>query len=196
MLLNKKCSTDDIDSVAAAEDTVQVTGQKNNAIDYPFEDLLEARVWINVAQMHLCTTAVSQRTLALNRKCSGTYGDWRLRRKVRHHLKLDRKNERTSTAKEFEKAWEDNNPRKAHTLVARLGGVRLSSTLPTELVSTLPIWMEHSNTLLKRRALFFPELVHTQPPTYTVINDEPSTESEVLVCIQRMKGGRSGERRN
>ncbi|KAK6764957.1 hypothetical protein RB195_025047 [Necator americanus] len=67
MLLNKKCSTDDIDSVAAAEDTVQVTGQKNNAIDYPFEDLLEARVWINVAQMHLCTTAVSQRTLALNR---------------------------------------------------------------------------------------------------------------------------------
>ncbi|KAK6762434.1 hypothetical protein RB195_023234 [Necator americanus] len=40
----------------------------------------------------------------------------RLRRKLRRQLQQDRDNEWTSRAKEFEKAWEDKNPRKVYAL--------------------------------------------------------------------------------
>ncbi|KAK6742224.1 hypothetical protein RB195_009843 [Necator americanus] len=69
----------------------------------------------------------------------------RLRRKLRRQLPQD--NEWTSKGKEFEKAWEDKNPRKAYALLKQ--------------------------------------------PTYA-INEGPSTQSEVLVCIQKKKDGKSG----
>ncbi|KAK6764572.1 hypothetical protein RB195_024771 [Necator americanus] len=50
-----------------------------------------------------------------------TTGDFsqekRLRRGLRRQLKRDRENEWTSRAKEFEKACEDKNPKKAHALL-------------------------------------------------------------------------------
>ncbi|KAK6764167.1 hypothetical protein RB195_024476 [Necator americanus] len=46
-------------------------------------------------------------------------------------------------------------------------------------------------TLLNRVAPSAPELEHVHRPTYAV-NEEPPTESEVLVCIQKMKNGKSG----
>ncbi|KAK6744489.1 hypothetical protein RB195_011292 [Necator americanus] len=56
--------------------------------------------------------------------------------------------------------------------------------------ATLPIWVDHSKTLLNRPALSAPELEHVQRPTYAV-NEESPSESEVLV-IQKMKNGKSG----
>ncbi|KAK6728397.1 hypothetical protein RB195_005816 [Necator americanus] len=56
----------------------------------------------------------------------------------------------------------------------------------------LSIWREHFKTLLNRQAPSAPELGHAiVRPTYAV-NEEPPTESEVLVCIQKMKNGKSG----
>ncbi|KAK6760750.1 hypothetical protein RB195_021991 [Necator americanus] len=46
----------------------------------------------------------------------------RLRRKLRRQLQQDRDNEWTSRAMEFEKAWEDRNPRKAYTLLKQYSG--------------------------------------------------------------------------
>ncbi|KAK6763322.1 hypothetical protein RB195_023869 [Necator americanus] len=40
-----------------------------------------------------------------------------VRKKLRRQLERDRENEWTPRAKEFEKAWEDKNPRKAYTLL-------------------------------------------------------------------------------
>ncbi|KAK6759313.1 hypothetical protein RB195_021108 [Necator americanus] len=57
--------------------------------------------------------------------------------------------------------------------------------------ATLPIWMEHFNTLLHRLAPSAPELEHVHRPTYAV-NEEPTTETEALVCIQEMKNGKFG----
>ncbi|KAK6764897.1 hypothetical protein RB195_025004 [Necator americanus] len=57
--------------------------------------------------------------------------------------------------------------------------------------ATLPIWRDHFKTLLNRQAPSAPELEHIHRPTYAV-NEEPKTESEVLVCIQEMKNGKSG----
>ncbi|KAK6761201.1 hypothetical protein RB195_022321 [Necator americanus] len=53
---------------------------------------------------------------------------------------------------------------------------------------TLPIWRYHFKTLLNRQTTLAPELEHVHKPAYAV-NEEPPTESEVLVCIQRMKNG-------
>ncbi|KAK6750210.1 hypothetical protein RB195_002293 [Necator americanus] len=50
---------------------------------------------------------------------------------------------------------------------------------------------EHFKILLNRLAPSAPELDHVHRPTYAV-NEEPPTESEVLVCIQKMKNGKSG----
>ncbi|KAK6750303.1 hypothetical protein RB195_002339 [Necator americanus] len=45
-----------------------------------------------------------------------------LRRKLRRQLQQDRDNEWTSRAKEFEKAWDDKNPRKAYALLRQYSG--------------------------------------------------------------------------
>ncbi|KAK6729566.1 hypothetical protein RB195_006547 [Necator americanus] len=122
----------------------------------------------------------------------------RLRRKLRRQLQQDRDNEWTSRAMKFEKAWEDKNPRKAYALLKQYSGKmkRCSPVLNTangEAVgeATLPIWREHFKTLLNRQAPSAPELGNVHRPTYAV-NEEPPTESEVLVCIQKMKNGKSG----
>ncbi|KAK6757718.1 hypothetical protein RB195_015496 [Necator americanus] len=49
-----------------------------------------------------------------------------------------------------------------------------------------------TSTLLNRQTPSAPELEHVHRPTYAV-NEEPPTESEVLVCIQKMKNGKFGE---
>ncbi|KAK6763411.1 hypothetical protein RB195_023927 [Necator americanus] len=122
----------------------------------------------------------------------------RLRRKLRRQLQQDRDNEWTSRAMEFEKAWEDRNPRKAYALLKQYSGKRkrCSSVLNTANgvavgEAILPIWKEHFKTLLNRLAPSAPELEHVHKPTY-VVNEEPPTVSEVLVCIQKMKNEKSG----
>ncbi|KAK6727021.1 hypothetical protein RB195_004989 [Necator americanus] len=131
----------------------------------------------------------------------------RLRRKLRRQLQQDRDNEWTSRAMEFEKAWEDRNPRKAYALLKQYSGKmkRCSPVLNTAKgvavgEATLPIWKEHFKTLLNRLVPSAPasvphisvyELEHVHRPTYAV-NEEPSTESEVLVCIQKTKNVKFG----
>ncbi|KAK6748901.1 hypothetical protein RB195_001493 [Necator americanus] len=118
--------------------------------------------------------------------------------KLRRQLQQDRDNEWTSRAVKFEKAWEDSNPRKAYALIKQYSGKmkRCSHVLSTANgvavgEATLPIWKEHFKTLLNRLAPSAPELEHVHRLTYAV-NEEPPTESEVLVCIQKMKNGKSG----
>ncbi|KAK6752544.1 hypothetical protein RB195_003768 [Necator americanus] len=122
----------------------------------------------------------------------------RFRRKLRRQLQQDRDNEWTLRALEFEKAWEDRNPRKAYALLKQYSGKmkRCSPVLNTANAvavgeATFPIWKEHFKPLLNRLAPSAPELEHVHRPTYAV-NEEPPTESEVLVCIQKMKDGKSG----
>ncbi|KAK6765467.1 hypothetical protein RB195_025401 [Necator americanus] len=57
--------------------------------------------------------------------------------------------------------------------------------------ATLPIWKEHFKTLPNRQTPSAPELEHVHRPT-NAVNEEPPTESEVLVCIQRMRNGKFG----
>ncbi|KAK6750171.1 hypothetical protein RB195_002268 [Necator americanus] len=57
--------------------------------------------------------------------------------------------------------------------------------------ATLPIWRDHFKILLNRQAPSAPELEHVHRPTYAV-NKESPPESEVLVCIQKMKNRKSG----
>ncbi|KAK6744493.1 hypothetical protein RB195_011296 [Necator americanus] len=97
---------------------------------------------------------------------------------------------------EFEKAWKHGNPRKA--LLKQCSGKMkrcspVFNTINGVAVGeeTLPIWGEHFKTLLNRPALSAPELEHVQSPI-NAVNEEPPTESEVLVCIQKMKNGKSG----
>ncbi|KAK6762355.1 hypothetical protein RB195_023172 [Necator americanus] len=99
---------------------------------------------------------------------------------------------------EFEKAWEDRNPRKAYAVLKQYSGEmkRCSPVLNTADgiavgEATLPIWREHFKTLLNRQAPSARELEHAHRSTYAV-NEEPPNESEVLVCIQKMKSGKSG----
>ncbi|KAK6735936.1 hypothetical protein RB195_018910 [Necator americanus] len=99
---------------------------------------------------------------------------------------------------EFEKAWEDRNPRKAYALLKQYSGKmkRCSHVLNTANgvavgEANLLIWKEHFKILLNRLAPSAPRLEHVHRPTYAV-NEEPPTESEVLVCIQKMKNGKSG----
>ncbi|KAK6749627.1 hypothetical protein RB195_001934 [Necator americanus] len=120
----------------------------------------------------------------------------RLRRKLRRQLQQNRGNEWTSRAMEFEKAWEDRNPRKAYALLKQYSGKmkRCSHVLNTANgvavgEATLPIWKEHFETLLNLLAPSTPELEHVHRPTYAV-NEEPPTESGS--CIQKMKNGKSG----
>ncbi|KAK6737021.1 hypothetical protein RB195_019611 [Necator americanus] len=148
-----------------------------------------------------CIQDAARETLPvlLPRKNAGDFNqEKRLRRKLRRQLQQDRDNERTSRAMEFEKAWEDRNPRKAYALLKQYSGKmkRCSHVLNTANgvavgEATLPIWKEHFKTLLNRLAPSAPELEHVHRPTYAV-NEEPPTESEVLVCIQKMKNGKSG----
>ncbi|KAK6757126.1 hypothetical protein RB195_015132 [Necator americanus] len=111
-----------------------------------------------------------------------------LRSKLRRQLQQDRSNQWTSRAMEFEKAWEDRNPRKAYALLKQYSGKmkRCSPVLNTTNgvavgEATLPIWKEHFKILLNRLAPSALELEHVHRPTYAV-NEEPPTESEVLVC--------------
>ncbi|KAK6739498.1 hypothetical protein RB195_008175 [Necator americanus] len=122
----------------------------------------------------------------------------RLRRKLRRQRQQDRDKEWMSRAMEFEKVWEDRNPRKAYALLKQYSGKmkRCSPVLNTANgvavgEATLPIWRKHFKTLLNRLAPSAPELEHFHRPTYAV-NEEPPTESEVLVCIQKMKNRKSG----
>ncbi|KAK6744165.1 hypothetical protein RB195_011088 [Necator americanus] len=91
----------------------------------------------------------------------------RLRKKLRRQLQQDRDNEWTSRAMEFEKAWEDRNPRKAYAPLKQYSGKmkRCSPVLNTVNgvavgEATLPIWKEHFKTLLNRLAPSAPELEH------------------------------------
>ncbi|KAK6758325.1 hypothetical protein RB195_015877 [Necator americanus] len=52
--------------------------------------------------------------------------------------------------------------------------------------ATPPTWRDHFKTLLNRQAPSAPELEPVHRPTYA-INEEPATESEILVCIQKME---------
>ncbi|KAK6735507.1 hypothetical protein RB195_018617 [Necator americanus] len=122
----------------------------------------------------------------------------RLRRKLRRQLQQDRGNEWTSRAMEFEKAWEDRNLRKAYALLKQYSGKTKRCSLVLNAANgvavgeaTLPIWRKHFKTLLNRIAPSAPELEHVHRPTYAV-NEGPLTESGVLVCIQKMKNGKSG----
>ncbi|KAK6729233.1 hypothetical protein RB195_006338 [Necator americanus] len=123
-------------------------------------------------------------------------------RKLRRQLQQDLDNEWSSRAMEFEKAWEERNPRKAYALLKQYSGKmkRCSHVLNTANgvavgEATLPIWKEHFKTLLNRLAPSAPELEHVHRPKYAV-NEGPPTESEVMVCIQKMKNGKSGGRRD
>ncbi|KAK6758229.1 hypothetical protein RB195_015819 [Necator americanus] len=115
----------------------------------------------------------------------------RLRRKLRRQPQQDRDNEWTSRAMEFEEAWEDRNPRKAYALLKQYSG-KMKRCFPVLNTAngvavgeaTLPTWKKHFKTLLNRLAPSAPEFEHVQRPTYAV-NEEPPTESEVLVCIQK-----------
>ncbi|KAK6735558.1 hypothetical protein RB195_018647 [Necator americanus] len=118
-----------------------------------------------------------------------------LRRKLRRQLQQDRDNEWMSRAMEFEKAWEDRNPRKAYALLKQYSGkTKRCSPVPNTAngvavgEATLPIWKENFKALLNRLAPSAPELEHR--PTYAV-NEEPPTESEVLACIQKTRNGKS-----
>ncbi|KAK6757387.1 hypothetical protein RB195_015297 [Necator americanus] len=51
---------------------------------------------------------------------------------------------------------------------------------------------DHIRTTLNRQASSVPEVGRVDIPTYAV-NEEPPTESEVPVCIQKMRNGKSGE---
>ncbi|KAK6748093.1 hypothetical protein RB195_000989 [Necator americanus] len=135
-----------------------------------------------------------ERSLLLHRKPNPRT----ILRKLRRQLQQDRDNEWSSRAMEFEKAWEDRNPRKAYALQKQYSSKmkRCSSVLNTANGvavggATLPIWREHFKTLLNRQAPSSPELECVHRLTYAV-NEEPPTESEVLVCIQKMKNGKSG----
>ncbi|KAK6749014.1 hypothetical protein RB195_001556 [Necator americanus] len=59
--------------------------------------------------------------------------------------------------------------------------------------ANLPIWREHLNNFLNRQASSVPELEHVQRPMYTTVSERLATESYALVCIQKMKNGKSGE---
>ncbi|KAK6756466.1 hypothetical protein RB195_014715 [Necator americanus] len=110
----------------------------------------------------------ASRTLQGERSRAGDFNqEKRLRRKMRHQLQQDRDNEWTSRAMEFEKSWEDRNPRKAYALLKQHSGKmkRCSPFLNTANgvavgEATLPIWEEHFRTLLNRLAPSAPELEH------------------------------------
>ncbi|KAK6735679.1 hypothetical protein RB195_018732 [Necator americanus] len=108
------------------------------------------------------------------------------------------KTEWTSRAMEFEKAWEDRNPRKAYAPLKQYSGkMKICSPVLNTAnggavgEATLPIWKEHFKTLLNRLAPSAPEPEHVHRPIYAV-NEEPPTMSEVLFCIQKMKNGKCG----
>ncbi|KAK6737644.1 hypothetical protein RB195_020013 [Necator americanus] len=103
----------------------------------------------------------------------------RLRRKLRRQLQQNRDNEWTSRAMGFEKAWEDRNPPKAYALLKQYSG---------KMKRCSPVLNTASGVAVAPSA---PELEHVHRPTYAV-NEEPPTESEILVCIQKMKNGKSG----
>ncbi|KAK6729710.1 hypothetical protein RB195_006641 [Necator americanus] len=106
--------------------------------------------------------------------CGNKIQEKRLRKKLRRQQQRD--NEWTSRAMEFEKAWEDRNPRKAYALLKQY----------SRKMERCPPCPQHCQW-----APSAPELEHVHRPKCAV-NEEPPTESEVLVCIQKMKNGKSG----
>ncbi|KAK6760760.1 hypothetical protein RB195_021999 [Necator americanus] len=124
----------------------------------------------------------ASRTLQGKRSRAGDFNqEKRLRRKLRRQLQQDRDNEWTSRAMEFEKAWEDRNPRKAYTLLKQYSGKmrRCSPVLNTASgvavgEATLPFWREHFKTLLNPLAPSAPELEHVHRLTYAVNDHRPS----------------------
>ncbi|KAK6735532.1 hypothetical protein RB195_018631 [Necator americanus] len=81
-------------------------------------------------------------------------------KEVASSTQQDRDNEWTSRSKEFEKAWEGKNPRKAYALLKQYSG-KLERCSPVLNVAngvavgeaTLPIWKEHFKTLLNPLSL-------------------------------------------
>ncbi|KAK6763946.1 hypothetical protein RB195_024328 [Necator americanus] len=118
----------------------------------------------------------------------------RQRRKFRQ-LQQDRDKKLTSRWKDHEKAWEDKNPRQGYASLEQYSGKmkRRSQVLNTtnEVAvgePTLPIRKNHFKTL---QAPSVSRTRYVDRRTYAV-NEEPSTESEILVCIRRTKNGESG----
>ncbi|KAK6736990.1 hypothetical protein RB195_019592 [Necator americanus] len=115
------------------------------------------------------------------------YSAGSLRRKLCRQLQQDRDNELTSRARKFEKAWKEKNPQKVYALLKqysfkmkRCSPVLNTASGKAEGEATLSIRRDHFKTLLNRQALSNSELEHVNGPKYAV-NEEPPTESEVLV---------------
>ncbi|KAK6735615.1 hypothetical protein RB195_018684 [Necator americanus] len=112
-------------------------------------------------------------TLYRSRSAGDFNHEKRPRRKLRRQLQQDRDDEWTSRAMEFEKAWEDRNPRKAYPLLKQYSGKMKRCSHVLSIANgiavgevTLPIWKEHFKTLLNQLAPSAPELDHVHRPTY------------------------------
>ncbi|KAK6758849.1 hypothetical protein RB195_016214 [Necator americanus] len=122
-------------------------------------------------------TKSTYNSLCVARSAGDFNQEKRLRRKLLRQLQQDRDNEWTSRAM-------DGKMKRCPSVLNTANGVAVGE-------ATLPIWKEHFKTLPNRLAPSAPELGHVHRPTYAV-NEEPPTVSEVLVCIQKMKNGKSG----
>ncbi|KAK6740737.1 hypothetical protein RB195_008905 [Necator americanus] len=61
--------------------------------------------------------------------------------------------------------------------------------------ATLPIWRDYFNILLELASTSVSRRKYVQQPVYaTAVSEEPPAESEILVCIRKMKNGRLGIR--
>ncbi|KAK6739957.1 hypothetical protein RB195_008437 [Necator americanus] len=98
----------------------------------------------------------------------------RLKMKFRRLVQEDRDNKWTSRAK-----W----TKRCSTFLSTANGVAVVE-------ATLPIQGHHFSTLLDRQTPSALELEHVHRQIYAV-DEEPPTQSEVLVCIQKTKLGKS-----
>ncbi|KAK6764050.1 hypothetical protein RB195_024397 [Necator americanus] len=187
-----------IDMAGLKDDECRSDGAEENSANDAARETLPVLLPRKKFAFASAETKSTYNSVCVARSASDFNQEKRLRRKLRRQLQQDRDNEWTSRAMEFEKAWEDRNLRKAYALLKQYSGKmkRCSHVLNTANgvavgEATLPIWKEHFKILLNRLAPSAPELEHVHKPTYAV-NEEPPTESEVLVCIQKMKNGKSG----
>ncbi|KAK6746020.1 hypothetical protein RB195_012247 [Necator americanus] len=114
-----------------------------------------------------------------------------LRKKLHHQLQKDRiQIGWTSRVKVFEKAWEYKNPQKTYALLKQYYGKTkrcspfLNSVCAVAVGETsLPIWRDHLNSLLKRQAPSVPQLVNSQRPTFIALNVGGSGLCLSLFCL-------------
>ncbi|KAK6735390.1 hypothetical protein RB195_018540 [Necator americanus] len=122
----------------------------------------------------------------------------RLRRKLRRQCKKTAKTNGRRERRSLKRRGRRGTCAKVYALLKQYSG-KMKKYFPVLNAAkgvvagkaTLPIWREYFKALLNRLAPSAPELEHIHRPTYAV-NEEPPTESEVLVCIQKMKNGKSG----